>query len=290
MAIVDERLHGFEASGLESLAPPILPMSQERPDSTLFRSQNPSGAFRNSANAAARLLRDKIRSGPRMTTGIYWVNVPLARCERAACNDSVKIPASKIELILSALFHDVGHLMVESALAGAIDEPLHRLCSTAGIAKALARTEAVQAIMQAGASTTIVDQALRSIIDVHRSGRLDDAIDILSELGRTRIHDLAAARLGTFPPDGTNDDYWYAIIRAAGRLGDRQTVETLLSLGNAALKEAAIEALGDIGGSEALGDLRRLSGDSNQPEFIRKLAEEVASDLAANDSPDSSLR
>lgn len=172
----------------------------------------------------------------------------------------------------------------------AIEGALRRVQEASGVAKAKARTEAVQAIIRAGTSTEVLDHAVRSIIGVHRSGRLDDAIDILSELGRVRIRSLAETWWRAFAADGTNDDYWYAVIRAAGRSGDRGIPKKFLDSRFVALKEAAVEALGDIGDPVALEDLRQVAGDSDQPDFIRELAKELELESASNENPVSPVR
>ena len=127
-----------------------------------------------------------------------------------------------------------------------------------GFANFLARTEAVQAINRTGAFTQVVDHVIRSLIRVHRSGRIDDAIDILSELGNLRIRALATTLEQTFAPNGSDHDYWYAVIRAAGRSGDREIPKSFLSSRFTALQEAAVEALGDIGDHAAIEISNRL--------------------------------
>ena len=113
------------------------------------------------------------------------------------------------------------------------------------------------------------------MLSAHRSGRLDDTIDILSLLGRDVVRTVAQARLSTFAPDGSNDDYWYALIRAAGRTGDREIPGRFLESRFIALEEAAVQALGDIGDSTALKELRRVANDPRRSQLIREARRRV---------------
>ncbi len=160
-----------------------------------------------------------------------------------------------------------------------IEAALDRVRVAVGQDKVRAQFEATHAITRAGASIEDVDRAIRSLLSVHRSGRLDDTIDILALLGRDVVHAVARARLSTFTPDGNNDDYWYALIRAAGRTGDHEIPRYFLESRFIALEEAAVQALGDVGDSAALEDLRRVANDPQRSQLIRELAEELASDL-----------
>ena len=161
-----------------------------------------------------------------------------------------------------------------------IEAALGHAQTTQGVEKVRAQADAVQAIIRAGATSEIVDHAVRSLIGTHRSGRLQDAIDILTQLGGDAVRSLADAWQRTFAPNGTNDDCWYAVIRAAARTGNREIARRFLDSRFIALEEAAVEALGDIGDAAALEDLGRTANDLSRPQFIRELAQELLSDLA----------
>ena len=160
-----------------------------------------------------------------------------------------------------------------------IEAALDQVRIAVGQDKVRAQFEATHTITRAGASVEDVDRAIRLLLGVHRSGRLDDAIDILALLGRDVVHAVAQARLSVFAPDGSNDDYWYVLIRAAGRTGDHDLLRRFLGSRFIALEEAAVQALGDIGDSTALKDLRRIANDPRRSQLIRELAEELASEI-----------
>jgi hypothetical protein len=162
----------------------------------------------------------------------------------------------------------------------AIRNALTRVRTTVAQEKVRAQDAAAQAIIRAGASAENVDRALQVLLSEHRSGRLDDAVDILKLLGREVVRTVFKNALSTYAPDGDNDDYWYVLIRAAGRTGVGDISRHFLRSPFLALEEAAVQALGDIGDAAALDDLRIIAKETGRPQLVRELAEELASDLA----------
>jgi len=171
----------------------------------------------------------------------------------------------------------VGNFPITPGSSG-IDDVLDRVRTA--VAEGRARAQGEAAAILTGAGVGAVDAAIKALLSVHRSGNVDDAIDILTLLGSNVVRALAEDCLRAFPPDGTNNDYWYALIRAAGRTGDQALPRRFLRSQFIDLEEAALEALRDLGDSEALNELTRVASDHTRSRIIRELAKELASDLA----------
>jgi hypothetical protein len=138
---------------------------------------------------------------------------------------------------------------------------------------------ASQAINKAGVFPGAALFAIQMLLNSKRSRRVDDATDLLSSLGLETINSIAYLQFLVNPPDGNNDDLWYALIRAAGYVGDRSLANHFLESQYLALQEASVVAIADVGDSATLSDLKRIAEDTNRSHLIRELAEELASDL-----------
>ena len=133
----------------------------------------------------------------------------------------------------------------------------------------VARSAIVKKLLTADNPDEYIQTALHTLISSARPGRLDDAVDILSECGRLLpqfVHEMLSQ-----PQTSEGDeDYWYALIRGMGKStlpSARMFVELLWPKS----PEAAVEALGDIGDGESLKRLHEVAvGDPS--DFIRQLA------------------
>jgi hypothetical protein len=163
-----------------------------------------------------------------------------------------------------------------------IPAALRAVLSAAGPSRTAAEKQAATLILRAGASIHLLNRVVELLISSRKSGRIDAAIDILTLLGRETVHSFAEDRLHSSPPNGSNlsDDYWYAVIRSAGRVEDREIIERLIDSPNPSIQEAAVEALADVGGSLSRDLLHRIANDPHRPSQLRDLAREIASEMS----------
>jgi hypothetical protein len=161
-----------------------------------------------------------------------------------------------------------------------ISAALERLSESVAEDRTRALKEASQAIHKTGIIPEAALFAIQMLLNSKRSRRVDDATDLLSFLGRDTINTIAYVHSLANPPDGTNDDFWYALIRAAGHTGDRSLADHFLGSRYLALQEASVVAIGDVGDGSARDDLRKVAEDTKRSLLIRELAEELASDLS----------
>ncbi len=121
---------------------------------------------------------------------------------------------------------------------------------------------------------------------------LDIAIDVLSQFGdlvadfARAFHENDVRRWGrTREPtqDHVPDDYWYVLLRSAA-LSDLNDLNKFILIrtcairGPVSVREAAVHALGDIGGPQAVELLRKISESELSP-MVRESAAEVLGDL-----------
>ena len=135
-----------------------------------------------------------------------------------------------------------------------------------------ARSAIIKKLLTADNPDEYIQTAVHTLISSARPGRLDDAVDILSQCGRL-LPQFVCESLPQPQTTEIDEDFWYTVIRGMGKSGfpsARMFVELLWSKS----PEAAVEALGDIGDDESLERLRAVvAGDS--PEFVRNLATEI---------------
>ncbi len=157
---------------------------------------------------------------------------------------------------------------------------LAELGHAVGPRKQRTRARAAEIMARAGDSAEIIDFGLRSLIENRRSGRLDDAIDLLTEVEPSAVEKFTSWSADAFSPNGANDDYWYVLIRVAGRLGLSKLACRFLDSPFPAIQEATVEALADIGDSQSLDALKRIAQDNRRSKFIRDLAKQLVTDLS----------
>ena len=102
-----------------------------------------------------------------------------------------------------------------------------------------------------------------------RPGRLDDAVDILSQCGEL-LPNFILEMLSQPQATGIDEDYWYVLIRGVGKsaLPSASIFVEMLSSNS---PEAGGRVLGDIGSEQALKRLRAVAAHGRSP-FIRQLA------------------
>jgi hypothetical protein len=190
---------------------------------------------------------------------------------------SIKSTLSRPNSLVRSLFEVPPSVVSGSA---SIWAALARVQAAVAQEKLRAEAEVASAIIRAGATTYIVDRTVRALLGERHSRRLEDATDVLVLLGSTVVRELARTALSKSPPDETNEDYWYSLIRAAGHTANAEIVRHFLESQFPALQEAAVHALGDIGGPAAIEDLKRVANDPARFEYVRELAAELVSDLS----------
>ena len=146
--------------------------------------------------------------------------------------------------------------------------------------KSVAQAEAIKAVERTGNVVHFAGMAIRTLLEGKRSGRFDDAIDLLRLIDHKDLCILIErASEVNFRP-AVDDDYWYVLIRALNREEDLRLLKGFLDSPHLALQEAAVQAIGDIGTPAAVEMLKRIAGDSTRRRVIQKLAAELVSDLA----------
>jgi hypothetical protein len=127
----------------------------------------------------------------------------------------------------------------------------------------------VKRIRTADHPDEFIQTTIRTLVSSAQPGRLDDAVDILSQCGEllpTFIFEVLSQPQAT----GIDEDYWYVLIRGVGKsaLPSASIFVEMLSSNS---PEAAVEALGDVGSEQALKRLRAVAAHGPSP-FIRQLA------------------
>lgn len=158
-----------------------------------------------------------------------------------------------------------------------------QLPATGGRERDALREEIIRAISSPSLEepqSTYIQAVLEGFLSSKRPGRLDDAIEILPHAG-AEFHRFIMETRTVNPPETTDPDYWYVLIRASGRTPDgRQTddlIDWALNTGSRPLMEAAILALADRADDRSIARLRELANKCPSP-FIRELVEEVLDD------------
>lgn len=165
------------------------------------------------------------------------------------------------------------------------------LLDSPGPESAQRRATAVRIIGIAQDPERYIDEVL-TICSAHRSvDRLNVAIDILSQTGemirayawaflRRDIEEWHRLSQRAYEP---NDDYWYILLRSVARAkadNDLKFLFVKMCSGAATrgIREAVVEALGDLGTDPAKSLLRQLAtGDEDA--FILKAARDALDDL-----------
>lgn len=133
----------------------------------------------------------------------------------------------------------------------------------------------------------LINELILNCVASDVSDRLDTAIDILFQLdGQVQVYtrDYLEKDINQwnklypsrkFMP---NDDYWYVLLRALGRCGNKHESLRILSVcqdeSSRGVAEGLVEALGDLGTEQAARLLQNISKTSKDS-FIRDLAVET---------------
>ncbi len=152
-----------------------------------------------------------------------------------------------------------------------------RFQRTVGSQRDAARSAIIKKVLAADGPDEYIQTALRVLVSSAQPGRLDDAVDILSECGRV-LEQFVCEVLTQPEATEVDEDYWYALIRGMGKSGlpsARPYIELLWSKS----PEAAVEALGDIGDDESLTRLRAVA-TGDQSGFVRQSAAMIVAECS----------
>lgn len=148
------------------------------------------------------------------------------------------------------------------------------------------RLQLVEYLRYSPNSDSLIDELIRFCVSLPSPDRLDIAIDVLSQIGRT-IYDYAYRFLvddikkwsNLYPGRAykPNDDYWYILLRSVAQSETNDDLKlSLVSMcceaTSRGVLEAVVEALGDIG-DIANPQLTKLSRHDDKS--IAELATEV---------------
>jgi len=121
--------------------------------------------------------------------------------------------------------------------------------------------------------------ATKLILSSPLQGKIDEAVSLFVNSGPDALGALVSETLPLMPPDEENGDYWYVIIRAMGFLGQSSEVTQFINSPHVRVREAVVEALGDLGDEYSLSLLKNLS-DTDTSNFIQRIARETLEDRA----------
>ncbi len=118
-----------------------------------------------------------------------------------------------------------------------------------------------------------LDDALDTIFTFPVSERLDEAIDLLVATGEL-AEQSALDTLTHFDVTLRTDEYWYSLVRSLGKLGKAAVVSQFAKSSNRSIREAVVEALGEMGDETSIALLRQFATNDDS-EFIRRLARDT---------------
>ncbi len=171
-----------------------------------------------------------------------------------------------------------GHSAQEGSYAAFVRK-LTEFAHAQGSQKRVLREKLAQAISAEYQPDTYLHLALTLLSSSAEPSRLDDAIDLLCELDND-LESFVIEELKYSPPNGSNDDYWYVLVRALGKSNKAAVVRALVNSPFRVVREAVVEALGDLADQFSIATLKQIA-QTDKSVFIRELAEEIASELAA---------
>lgn len=122
----------------------------------------------------------------------------------------------------------------------------------------------------------VLDEA----ISTPRAGRLDDAIDVLDD-ARVNLTNFLRERQFHISRENMDEDAIYILVRAAGRRGPDTTrfiVPWAIQSDRIAVREAAVEALGDLDTPSAISYLHQIAKNDDSAS-VRDTARHVLNDL-----------
>ncbi len=165
---------------------------------------------------------------------------------------------------------DVG---TEPPAALRFEHEVARFQRAVGHQRDAARSAIVRRILKADDPDEYIQTMAQTLVSSALPGRLDDAVDILSECGPRLEQFVNGVLPQLIQSDEADEDFCYVLIRGIGKStlpSARMFVELLWSKS----PDAAVEAMGDIGGDDSLKRLRGVAaGDPS--EFVRNLAAEI---------------
>lgn len=138
-------------------------------------------------------------------------------------------------------------------------------------------------------SDRLIHDLITLSVDSKFEGRFDAPIDVLNQLGSQIVHyaqeyvinDIRQWNL-RFPGRAyePNDEYWYVLLRSVGQAAavpseKLSVVKLCRTASSRGIAEAVIEALGDIGTTEAFAEVRKF--ETHEDPFIAFLAHEMMS-------------
>ncbi|RIK84171.1 MAG: hypothetical protein DCC68_01935 [Planctomycetota bacterium] len=126
-------------------------------------------------------------------------------------------------------------------------------------------------------SSDAIKSLIRLAVSSRRAGRLDDAIDVLSQVGPILELFIKDEYLRETTP-GVNDDYWYVVLRAIGKSGLQNAFQLVECLWRNC-PEAAVEALGEIDDERAVDKLRNCAADGSADENVRAMANDILDEI-----------
>ena len=168
---------------------------------------------------------------------------------------------------------------------------LKRLLAAKGPERKKLRTAVLSYLQFSPRSDELINELITDCVDSTTEGRLDVAIDVLSQLG-PRI--LRYAQEFLFNDIKTwdrrypnrayepNDEYWYILLRSVGQshavpFDKVQFVRMCRTAESRQIVEAVLEALGDIGTTDAVVEIKKLI--AHEDAFISRLAKEISESL-----------
>lgn len=147
-----------------------------------------------------------------------------------------------------------------------------------GFDKDRAREHVIEELGVRESDVERIDALLDLAIQSPMPGRLDSAIDVLSD---NRVDLLTYLSQASFALNSLDEDKLYVLIRAAGKRRDSTTAMLTnwsLRHDRPSIRQAAIEALVDVGTLGAIAQIRTIA-ESDQCESVRRTARECLSDL-----------
>lgn len=158
-----------------------------------------------------------------------------------------------------------------------LDHEISRFQRSVGAQRDSARRAIIRKIVNAQLPDEYIETTLQTLIGSTKPGRLDDAVDILSEAGAV-LPQFVCEALTQSESDDVDEDYWYVLTRAIGK-SKLPTARIYVEMLSPKSPEAAVEAFGDIGDSESLDRLRAVAKDGPS-DFIRQMAAEMVEECS----------
>lgn len=168
-----------------------------------------------------------------------------------------------------------------SVLEKQIHSYVKTLLSSSGAKRATIRDRLSWLIFTSKSQALLADFAIKLILTSRSSGYIDEAIEVLVGSRPQTVKALMSESLPLASPNEDNGDYWYVVIRALGAAGASGDVAKFATSPYVRIREAAVEALSDLGDESSINLLKSLS-QSDQSKFIQRIATEVLAEYESN--------